>query len=456
MAGRSGTRALASSTRAISPPASLRKRKRSTTISPSGIEISRLTASPSITTGSRFRGSNPDDVRIFSWNVNGITPLLGAHLQKPITSFFKASPNGDQGKNDEESPLGAFLRRHGFPQVLCLQEVMINPKDERTKRAVTMAANEGSTIPSDSGSDSDTPTGFRSDVSPAASSEGSNPGYQAFFNLPRDKYNARGFGGRLYGVCTLVRNDFWRAYGIRCRPVEWDVEGRVLLMETSLELSPRPVSSPIKGASRIVKDSPTCKLAILNVYAVNGTDNPYKSPESGTIMGTRHEHKRRFHAALLKDCLALQREGSQFVLAGDFNVSRTPVDSHPYLRTKPEEHVLNRADFNDKFFTGSDGLRAVDSFRWLHGHSQRKFTYYPRGKPWGAGCDRVDLIILSRGLVERSSEAGETSQEEEQQRCQKILKEADMLDNEEERGPSDHVPLWVTLDGSRIRLQSAQ
>lgn len=33
------------------------------------------------------------------------------------------------------------------------------------------------------------------------------PAYNAYFSLPRDKFNASGFGGKIYGVCTLVRSD---------------------------------------------------------------------------------------------------------------------------------------------------------------------------------------------------------------------------------------------------------
>ena len=67
----------------------------------------------------------------------------------------------------------------------------------------------------------------------------------------------------------------------------------------------------------------------------------------------------------------------------------------------------------------------IDTYRSLHGQ-ERKYLYRPRGVPWGSSCDRVDLILTSRTLGQN-------------------LLEADILDEEVERGPSDHVPLYITL-----------
>ena len=113
------------------------------------------------------------------------------------------------------------------------------------------------------------------------------------------------------------------------------------------------------------------------------------------------------------------------------NISRTTIDSFPHLRMG-EEHVRNRADFEEKIIQGV-GMR--DTFRMVRGE-ERKFTYRPRGKKWGERGDRVDMVLVSRGLEGH-------------------VKAADILDCEAERGSSDHVPLWVEVGfGEEMRGQS--
>ena len=113
------------------------------------------------------------------------------------------------------------------------------------------------------------------------------------------------------------------------------------------------------------------------------------------------------------------------VIAGDINVSRSEKDSFPQLRMG-EEHIKNRADFEEKFIKE---LGLLDTFRFLHSE-EKKYSYRPRNKPWGAGGDRVDIILVTRGLRDR-------------------VREADVLDSEDERGPSDHVPLLIELEMKR-------
>lgn len=289
-----------------------------------------------------------DTLTVYSWNINGITPFI----QRPITSFFqtKQSPNRGQTKQQPEvatASLRDFLRRQSWPTLLLLQEVKINPSDTSTIRAVERA------VRSPAGKDLE-------------------PDYQAFFTLPTDPYNARGFGRKVYGVCTLVRADFLSSTNAIVRTVDWDLEGRISITET-----PGGPTEP--------------KLSIWNIYAVNGTSNAYKNPTTGGISGTRHDRKLAFHKHLLEECLKLEREGYKVILAGDMNIARSAIDGFPDLRTFPEQHVRNRADFNDKFFDGEDGFRGVDTFRFLHGE-KRAYTYYPHGRPFGSSCDRVSEV----------------------------------------------------------------
>jgi len=322
-------------------------------------------------------------IRIYSWNINGINPFL----QKSITSFFPSKPkpphnsqsgsesNPDASHHPQGPSLREFLRRHRWPHILCLQEVKIAFTDTSTQAAVKRAVND--------------------------SADG--PQYEVFFTLPTDCFNARGRGGRVYGVSTIIRKDVLETRVVRVRTVDWDAEGRVSVVE-------------LRGG-----------LHVWNVYAVNGTDNLWRDSESGAVLGSRHDKKLLVQRKIVEDCMEAERSGCHVVIVGDLNVAPARIDGHPNLRTFPEQHVVNRRHFNTRFFLDPDGLRAVDVWRSLKGDDKR-YTYFPRGRPWGSSCDRVDLIIASRSLVESG----------------KVV-DVEIFDSEEERGPSDHVPLAVEI-----------
>lgn len=370
-------RKLSSSGRAISPPVTRRR------ASPLAKDISGIEAN----------GTSTRDIshfNVFSWNVNGI----GLLLQKPLS--FDGSA---------KYPLRAFLERHNWPALLCLQEVKIAANDLATQRAVNLAANAG--LVSD------------------------EPEYCVFFSLPRDKFNATGFGGKVHGVATLVRRDVAtsgidvglydgrdrKAVRTVTKAVPWDLEGRVLVT--------------------LVPDYTTGrKLAVINGYWVNGTENPYRDPVTSEVSGTRHDHKLRFHQHMLDECRRLEKEDYQVVLVGDMNIAPARIDGHPNLRTSPVRHVINRADFNKKFL-GEEGW-GIDVFREVHG-SQKKYTYHPRRGEWGASCDRVDLVVAGRSLMDGEAVVG-----------------CDIEDSFGERGHSDHVPLWVSIDVKRLEPKSKE
>ncbi|KAM0714055.1 hypothetical protein Q7P37_011019 [Cladosporium fusiforme] len=331
------------------------------------------------------------------WNVNGISPFI----QQPITSFFTPSTNTAPSPQPPHASLRQFLRRHNFPALLLLQEVKVNPTDTSTQNAVSRA------------------------VKRAASEPETNPDYAAHFCLPTDKYNATGFGRKVYGVCSIVRKDFADKY-VKCmRTVDWDAEGRFSVIETKAGL-----------------DIP--RLAIFNVYAVNGTDYPYKDSQTGKVTGTRHDRKLEVHRLLQMECRKLEQEGFRVIIAGDINIARARIDGHPNLRTFSHQHVLNRLDFCRRFLDepeasdptsrngkdddrdeGSPSLGMIDTFRSLH-PEQKGYSYYPRGKTFGESCDRVDMILCSRSLASTCAEAG-------------------ILATPAERGPSDHVPIYAAF-----------
>lgn len=339
----------------ISPPPS--KRPRSTLDDPS-------------------RSTPASRLRVFSWNINGIGPFL----QKSIASFVTSS-NQQTSAPAPSASLRHFLKRHGRPQILGLQEVKINPADL------------------------DTQARFRAAVNPTKRDAGDGdvgPEYLVHFCLPRDRYNATGFARKVYGVAVVIRRDFYDQHVDRVREVDWDLEGRVIIVETH------------------------SKLSIWTIYAVNGTFNHYRNPDTGKVVGTRHDRKLAFHKLMLDECLLLQERGYRLVLAGDFNVARSPMDGHPNLRIKPEQHVKNRADFEVKFLVRAHtSLQAIDSFRFLNPGTE-KYTYHPRNRAWKSSCDRVDLILVSRTLGP-------------------FLLRADILESPAERGPSDHVPHFIEL-----------
>ena len=192
------------------------------------------------------------------------------------------------------------------------------------------------------------------------------------------------------------------AFDTKVRGVEWDLEGRVLLIEM-----------------------PRLDLVVVNVYAINGTTSDYRDPKSGKVVGTRHDRKRAFHALLAGEVKGYEQQGWEVLVAGDINISRAKVDSFPQLRMG-EEHVKNRADFEERIIRE---IGMIDTFRLKQGMME-KYSYRPTNKPWGSGGDRVDMILVTRGVREH-------------------VEEADILDSAEERGPSDHVPLYLKLQDVR-------
>lgn len=360
-------------------------------ISPPPLKRRRLAA----TTTEGKQDSDGYSLRLFSWNVNGIAPFI----QQSITSFFNSS------KFDTPQPqasLRDFLRRHDFPTLVFLQEVKINPSDTASQNAVSRA------------------------VKRSASEPEGNPNYVAHFCLPTDKYNATGFGRKVYGVCSIVRKDFAEQHVELMRTVDWDAEGRFSVIET-------------KAAPGLPK------LAIFNVYMVNGTDYPYKDSTTGAVNGSRHDRKLEVHRLLSDEVRRLELGGFQVIIAGDINIARAAIDGYPNLRTFPHQHVLNREDFSRRFLgdygtrkqtdnveqngrdmkEDSHGLDMVDTFRQLHPES-KGYSYYPRGRLFGESSDRVDMILCSRSLAKGCTEAS-------------------MVATAADRGTSDHVPIYATF-----------
>ncbi|USP76335.1 hypothetical protein yc1106_03609 [Curvularia clavata] len=377
--------------RDISPPATKRRKISTPPVSASS-EGMRPTPNPAV-----LPPLAANALRVFSWNINGISPFL----QPPITSFFSAMKENKRKDAKGQVPsasLRAFLHRHQWPSMLFLQEVKIASKDTVTQDAVRTAVN--SRLPLESVSDG-----------------AKGPLYNVHFTLPTDPHNARGprGSGKVYGVCSILRHDLHDAYEIAVRTVHWDLEGRISVVEIKCRSTP-------------------AKLAVFNIYAVNGTDNLYRDTRTGAVRGTRHDRKREFHRLLMKECKKLEGQGWDVLLAGDMNVAPDERDGYPKLRVFPQEHVVNRADFHANLLEDSGqekkraGLNGVDIWRKMHGE-ERRYTYYPRNRECGTSCDRVDCFIAGRKLWEKG-----------------CVIACGIMNSEEERGPSDHVPIWADVD----------
>ncbi|KAK4454279.1 Endonuclease/exonuclease/phosphatase [Podospora aff. communis PSN243] len=371
-------------------------------------------------------------IRIFSWNISGIDAFLPPPNTQNITAFFQPKSSTSSGQStSSSSPLRAFLTRHNNPHVLFLQELKIAPRNA-----------------------TDTLASLRRALNPPTS-DAHRPTYEIHISLPRDKYNARAFGGKLYGVATILRSDFADKHITRVYAPDWDLEGRVLITETNfpetkspIEIKP-PIQTNFPPEDTLIPKSHPEPLALINIYAINGTSAPYYNPDTGKVTGTRHDLKVRYHSLLRDECLLLEKRGFHVVVAGDVNVARSAWDGFPRLRTVPEIHCVNRRDFNGKFFGRGDNIRAgvecgegvghgsegveggcldaVDVWRAVFGE-ERRYTYFPRGREWGSSCDRVDMVFVSGGLWEAGRVLG-----------------TGILDTVQEGGTSDHVPIWVEV-----------
>ncbi|KAH9951597.1 hypothetical protein B0H21DRAFT_684345 [Amylocystis lapponica] len=300
---------------------------------------------PSSSTGST--------TKILSWNVETPVPFLDLPLRKVGSSSVIPGSH--------PSLLRDMLARHNFPDFVCLQEVRARHTDKEWIAA------------------------FRA----AVKGQSGEPSYTPYTSL-----NKATRGQRHFGVLTYVKNPEHVAVA---REVDWDTEGRVLILE-------------MKSG-----------WALLNVYALNGSEYMWRDSRGIAAPKTRNERKREFNRLLLEECRAMQARGLLLVLIGDFNISLDERDCVPRLRTE-YPHGLARKEFKELFIPGLD---VVDVYREMHG-DRAKFSWFAKGKPQGADCARVDYALVVRKLWDR-------------------VVETTYLDDPVERAHSDHAPLILTL-----------
>ncbi|KAJ9092227.1 hypothetical protein QFC19_008764 [Naganishia cerealis] len=196
--------------------------------------------------------------------------------------------------------------------------------------------------------------------------------------------------GKNFGVVTYVRDD---VKVLRTREVDWDKEGRVVVIE-------------LDG------------LAIYNVYALNGSEYPWNDPQTGKTRGSRNERKREFNRLLMED-VKHQRKNPQtphIILVGDFNISLAAIDCFPRLRTE-YPHNVARQEFNEQIIPG---MHVVDVWRKIHGMETKGYSWFAVGKPHRSDAARVDYALVCEDAVDR-------------------VKSVEYL--EKDQGRSDHCPL---------------
>ncbi|KAH9938163.1 uncharacterized protein B0H18DRAFT_949598 [Fomitopsis serialis] len=161
--------------------------------------------------------------------------------------------------------------------------------------------------------------------------------------------------------------------------------------------------------------------ALVNVYALNGSEYMWRDATGQSPPKTRNERKREFNQLLLEECRSMQVRGLRLVLVGDFNISLTKRDCVPRLRTE-YPHSLARKEFMDNFIAGLD---VVDVYRVLHGH-RPAFSWFAKGKPQGSDAARVDYALVERCIASRVAESM-------------------YLEDPQERAHSDHAPFVLAL-----------
>ncbi|PCH41033.1 DNase I-like protein [Wolfiporia cocos MD-104 SS10] len=296
-------------------------------------------------------------------NTSGVTRILSWNVETPVP--FLDIPPRKVGTSavtpgSSLSLLHDLIARHDFPDFVCLQEVRARQTDKEWIAALKSAPNKADC-----------------------------PKYTAYMSLNRAIRGQRHFGVVTYTKYPEQIN--------AAREVDWDAEGRIMILEMKTG------------------------WALVNVYALNGSEYMWRDALGQSAPKTRNERKREFNRLLLDECRAMQARGLRLVLIGDFNISLTKRDCVPRLRTE-YPHGLARKEFKEEFMPGLD---VVDVYRAVHGNRQA-FSWFAKGRPQGADAARVDYALVERALVDR-------------------VVEMTYLEDNAERAHSDHAPVILSL-----------
>lgn len=337
----------------------------------------------------RARTSAPSQIetlRIVSWNIENPAPYLHAARStevstsnRSISHYFSPSPSTSSKSTSRQKPkkqenvlapsLRGILKEHDWPDLFCLQEVRTLAKDKAGIRALKSAGNaepasvvrqgkkanleDSGDTSSSSASDSDTSIPSAHVKTESVAGDG-GPSYTAHLSLCQAKT-----GSGRFGVAVYISSRISGCTQYTAREVDWDAEGRIVIVHF-----------------------PSLRLAVISVYALNGSEYPWRDPITGREEGTRSERKRNFNRLLAEEVKRMQaqypnpttrkpdveggddeKKSLDVVMVGDWNVSREARDCFPRLRTE-EPHAYARKLFNEEFMPS---LRVMDAFRELHG-----------------------------------------------------------------------------------------
>lgn len=117
-----------------------------TSISPPPLKRRRFVQSRSVGSPEHNvdRDSSASHLRIYSWNVNGLSPFL----QPSVTCFFASKGSNTSQSTEVGTPsLRDVLRRYDWPGMLLLHEVKIKPDDRASQRAIGKAVSRATSEP---------------------------------------------------------------------------------------------------------------------------------------------------------------------------------------------------------------------------------------------------------------------------------------------------------------------
>ncbi|EKM59875.1 uncharacterized protein PHACADRAFT_250656 [Phanerochaete carnosa HHB-10118-sp] len=174
----------------------------------------------------RTKKSRVEATEITADNTPRLTKILSRNVETPIPFLgLPAKKIGGSATNDRPRPhhLRELLKRHSFPDFLCLQEVRARQADTEWVAALQAAVNSH-------GGDPD-------------------PRYAIYTSLNRATR-----GQRHFGTSTFVREP---SSVVAAREVDWDAEGRIVILE-------------LAGG-----------WALVNVYALNGSGTRGGTPRDG-------------------------------------------------------------------------------------------------------------------------------------------------------------------------------
>lgn len=334
---------------------------------------------------------------------------------------------------DGTTRLRAWLRDCEYPAIVCIQDLKLNrdlgPLGKQLADEMLEAANmKGTGVPH----------------------------YDASFSVQggthMDIPMKRKYGPFLGGCVTLVRNDLASRFNVYfLRQPDWDVEGRVVVVEI------KEKSDSLKWSFVIINvlfpdGDLKMREQVFDTASLDADARLKLLPPSKDPAGLTH---RSYKWLLQQRVLALvkgyESDGYEVLMIGDMNVVLDdPADHSVAAKTSEPGSTAGpeRSEFYQAFLDPSqeNGMRGIDTFHWLrsngeHGQRHTKVSLVddPQGhKERQVDKTRVDMSIVSRGIVEKEALNGS-----------EILR--DVFEDESWESRASHVQIKVVINLSNLR-----